>query len=130
MSNRILIVDDNPLNLKLAQLMVISEGFEADTAADAIEALERVAVRPPDVILMDLQMPGIDGLELTRRLKAEDRTSHIPVIALTAAAMRRDREEALAAGCEGFISKPLDTRKFGAELAPFLRDSEHRRAAA
>jgi CheY-like chemotaxis protein len=128
--NRILIVDDNPLNLKLAQLMVISEGFEADTAADAMEALERVAVRPPDVILMDLQMPGIDGLELTRRLKAEDRTRDIPVIALTAAAMSRDRQEARDAGCEGFISKPLDTRKFGADLAPFLRRAEERRAAA
>lgn len=130
MTSRILIVDDNKLNLKLARLIVVAEGFEADIATDATEALEIIAARTPDVILMDLQMPGVDGLELTRTLKAADGTRDIPVIALTAAAMQRDREMALAAGCDGFIAKPLDTRAFGAHLAPFLGDAGTRTAAA
>lgn len=120
MPNRVLIVDDNPLNLKLARLVVLAEGHEADIATNAEEALSLIEKRAPDVILMDLQIPGISGLELTMTLKGSDATRSIPVIALTAAAMRGDREDAFAAGCDGFIAKPLDTRAFGAELAPFL----------
>lgn len=130
MTGRILIVDDNALNLKLARLIVVAEGYEADVAAGAQEALDILATRTPDVILVDLQMPDIDGLELTRRLKAAPATREIPVIALTAAAMERDREHALAAGCVGFIAKPLDTRALGAQLAPFLNDARARTAAA
>lgn len=130
MTSRILIVDDNKLNLKLARLIVLAEGYEADIAADADEALDVIAARTPDVILMDLQMPGVDGLELTRRLKAARETRDIPVIALTAAAMERDRDQARAAGCDGFIAKPLDTRAFGAHLVPFLRGAGTRSAAA
>ena len=130
MTSRILIVDDNKLNLKLARLIVLAEGYEADIAAGAQEALDILATRTPDVILMDLQMPGVDGLELTRKLKAAPGTRDIPVIALTAAAMERDREQALAAGCDGFIATPLDTRAFGAHLAPFLCESGTRTAAA
>lgn len=130
MTSRILIVDDNQLNLKLARLIVVAEGYEADVATDAQEALEIIAARTPDLILMDLQMPGIDGLELTRTLKAAPGTRDIPVVALTAAAMQRDRDQAQAAGCDGFIAKPLDTRAFGAHLAPFLRDAGARTAAA
>lgn len=120
MRSRILIVDDNPMNLKLARLLVVAEGHEADVADGADQALDVLADRRPDLILMDLQMPGVDGLELTRRLKAQATTRDIPVLALTAAAMQHDRDAAVAAGCEGFIAKPLDTRAFAREIAPFL----------
>jgi CheY-like chemotaxis protein len=119
---RILIVDDNPMNLKLARLLVLSLGHVAEVADGAVSALHRLEDLIPDAILVDLQMPDIDGLELTRRLKGDPRTAHIPVVALTAAAMAGDRERALAAGCDGFIPKPLDTRRFGEDLAPFLSE--------
>lgn len=122
MAARILIVDDNPMNLKLARLLVLSLGHEAEVADGAVSALHRLEDLIPDAILVDLQMPDIDGLELTRRLKGDPRTAHIPVVALTAAAMAGDRERALAAGCDGFIPKPLDTRRFGDDLAPFLTE--------
>lgn len=120
MPARILIVDDNAMNLKLARLVVTAEGHEADVAAGADEALASLARRRPDLILMDLEMPVVDGVELTRRLKADPATAAIPVVALTAAAMHRDRERAAAAGCDGFLAKPLDTRGFAAALAPHL----------
>lgn len=120
MRSRILIVDDHPMNLKLARLLVVAEGHEADVADGADQALDVLADRRPDLILMDLQMPGVDGLELTRRLKAQATTRDIPVLALTAAAMQHDRDAAVAAGCEGFIAKPLDTRAFAEEIAPYL----------
>lgn len=120
MGARILIVDDNPMNLKLARLAVMTEGHQADTASGASEAFDRLAEHLPDLILMDLQMPEVDGIELTLRLKAEARTTHIPVVALTAAAMESDRERALDAGCEGVILKPLDTRGLAEELSGYL----------
>jgi CheY-like chemotaxis protein len=122
MPARILIVDDNPMNLKLARLLVLSLGHEADVADGAASALRRLEGTAPDAILVDLQMPDVDGLELTRRLKRDPRTAHIPVIALTAAAMAGDRERAFAAGCDGFIPKPLDTRRFGDAIAPYLSE--------
>jgi CheY-like chemotaxis protein len=120
MATKILIVDDNPMNLKLAQLLVSSEGYEALTADDAYDALSLLQDTRPDLILMDLQMPGMDGLELTRRLKADPETRDIPVIALTAAAMYQDERRAADAGCDGFMRKPLDTRTFAAALAGHL----------
>jgi CheY-like chemotaxis protein len=120
MPARILIVDDNPMNLKLARLVVTAEGHEADVAAGADEALTLLEEQRPDLILMDLEMPVVDGVELTRRLKADPATAAIPVIALTAAAMHRDRERATEAGCAGFVTKPLDTRGFAATLASYL----------
>lgn len=116
---RVLIVDDNPLNLKLAKLVVLSEGHDAVVAAGAGEALAALAAGPVDVILMDLQMPGVDGLTLTRMIKADPATARIPVVALTAAAMQQDRDRAREAGCDGFIAKPLDTRSLGAEIARY-----------
>ncbi len=120
MSARILIVDDNPMNLKLARLVVTAEGHEAEVATGASEAMALLGERRPDLILMDLEMPVVDGVELTRRLKADPLTAAIPVVALTAAAMHRDRERAAEAGCAGFVTKPLDTRAFAATIAPYL----------
>jgi CheY-like chemotaxis protein len=121
MTAHILIVDDNVTNLKLASDVLLSEGFVVETAQDAQEARAILEQRLPDLILMDVALPGMDGLTLTRRLKAEGRFRHIPVVALTASAMRGDEEKALAAGCAGYITKPIDTRAFGRQIVAFLR---------
>jgi len=118
---RILIIDDNATNLKLASDVLLSEGFAVETAHDAEEAQSLLRRRLPDLILMDVALPGMDGLTLTRWLKAEGRYRQIPVVALTASAMRGDEEKALAAGCAGYITKPIDTRAFGRLIGGFLR---------
>lgn len=114
---RILIVDDNPTNLKLVTFLVKAHGYDVDTAADAETALLSIGTTRPAVILMDLQLPGIDGLELTRRLKSDPATRTIPVIAVTAYAMKGDHEKALAAGCDDYVTKPIDTRALPAVIA-------------
>lgn len=119
----ILIVDDNATNLKLAQVLLSSTGYAVRTATDAEQALELLAGFQPNLILMDIQLPGMDGLALARRLKADPRTRAISIVALTAYAMKGDEEKALASGCSGYISKPIDTRRFGAQVAHYLRSS-------
>jgi CheY-like chemotaxis protein len=104
----ILIVDDNPSNIKLLSFLLESKGYEVRTAANADEALASIAARRPRLILMDIQLPGMDGLELTRRLKSERTTRQIVVVALTAYAMKGDEARVLAAGCDGYVSKPID----------------------
>jgi CheY-like chemotaxis protein len=116
----ILIVDDNPANLKLARVLLASEGFLVRTAADAQEALTVLGVFAPRMILMDVQLPDIDGLTLTRRLKADPATRDIIVLALTAYAMKGDEERALAAGCDGYVAKPIDTRDLPRLVAELL----------
>ena len=104
----VLIVDDAPANLKLARVALESADFEVHTANDGSEALALLPRIAPDLILMDLQMPGLDGYELTRRIKAQPERQHIRIVAVTAYAMKGDRERALEAGCDGYITKPLD----------------------
>jgi CheY-like chemotaxis protein len=116
----VLIVDDHPANLKLARLLLAGEGYEVQTAGDAEEALAVLQTFRPRLILMDIQMPGMDGLELTRRLKADPALQGIVVLALTAYAMKGDEERARAAGCDGYISKPIDTRSLPAVIAGYL----------
>ena len=106
----ILIVDDNPVNMKLVRILLTGEGYDARTASDAGEALEVLKEFSPRLILMDIQLPGMDGLELTRRLKADPVTRDIKILGLTAYAMKGDEEKILAAGCDGYVSKPIDTR--------------------
>lgn len=106
----ILIVDDNPVNMKLIRVLLAGEGYDVRTAADAGEALKVLNEFHPRLILMDIQLPGIDGLELTRRLKASRSTRDITILGLTAFAMKGDEERILAAGCDGYIPKPIDTR--------------------
>ncbi len=120
MKARILVVDDNPANSKLARVVLVAAGHDVVTAADAEEALAALAGPRPDLILMDLQLPGMDGLELTRRLKDDPATASIPVVALTAYAMRGDEERALAAGCTGYLTKPIDTRALPGVVARHL----------
>ncbi len=119
-ADSILIVDDNAANLKLARILLAAEGFEVRTASDADEARAVLRVFLPRLILMDVQLPGMDGLELTRRLKADPATRDILVIGLTAYAMKGDPERILAAGCDGYIAKPIDTRRLGDQLRDFL----------
>ena len=110
MGERVLIVDDNPTNLKLVAYLVKANGYEVETAGDAETALSAIRARPPRVVLMDLQLPGVDGLELTRQLKADPATKDIAIIAVTAYAMKGDREKAIEAGCDDYVTKPIDTR--------------------
>ena len=116
----ILIVDDNALNLKLARVVLATEGFDVRTASNAEEALQLLRTVTPRLILMDVQLPGIDGLELTRRLKADPATRAIRVVALTAYAMKGDDEKAFAAGCDGYITKPIDVERLLAVVSSFL----------
>jgi len=119
-SHLILVVDDNDAGLVLARAVLEAQGFRIDTAGSSIEVLERLGTRTPDLILMDVQLPGQDGLALTRQLKADPATSAIRIVALTAHAMAGDRELALEAGCIGYISKPVNTRTLGDQVRTFL----------
>jgi CheY-like chemotaxis protein len=116
----ILVVDDNPTNLKLITDVLGFEGHCILTAMDAKQAQAVVRDYPPDLILMDIGLPDMDGLTLTKILKTDQETRHILIAALTAFAMKGDREKAIAAGCDGFIIKPIDTRKFPGQVAELL----------
>ena len=120
MTDAVLIVDDNPVNLKLARVLLAGAGHEVRTAGDAEQALELLASWLPRLILMDIQLPGMDGLTLARRLKDDPRTRDIVIVALTAHAMKGDDEKALASGCAGYITKPLDTRTFAETVSRLL----------
>ena len=117
----ILVVDDNPTNLKLVSDVLEAEGYRVVRAADAETAEEIIAAEAPALILMDIALPGMDGLTLTRRLKADERTRSIVIVALTAFAMKGDEEKAREAGCDGYITKPIDTRRLPAAVAECLR---------
>ncbi|MBL8349364.1 MAG: response regulator [Burkholderiaceae bacterium] len=119
---RVLIVDDHPLNIELARFVLEADGLAVDVAADAGQALERIAARRPDVILMDVQLPGLDGLTLARRLKDDPATCTIPIAAFTAYAMKGDAARMLAAGCDGYLSKPIDVARFAAQVRALIRD--------
>ena len=116
----ILVVDDNAQNLKLTRLLLESEGYDVRIAEDAEQALDLLEGFRPRLILMDLQLPKMDGLSLTRLLKRDDERKHIVVIALTAYAMKGDREKALAAGCDGYVTKPIDADGLLATIAAHL----------
>ena len=113
---RVLIVDDNELNLAVAQTVLAADHFEVETACDAPQALGKVASFKPELILMDIQMPGMDGLELTGLLKADPGTRDICVVAFTAFAMRGDETKMRAAGCDGYLSKPINVKTFAAQV--------------
>src|SRR5271167_4510724 len=110
MPARILIVDDNAMNLKLVAYLVNAHGHEVTTAIDATSALASIATERPDLILMDIQLPGVDGLALTRQIKADPATRDIAIIAVTAYAMKGDEQKAREAGCDDYVTKPIDTR--------------------
>jgi CheY-like chemotaxis protein len=116
----ILIVEDNALNLELASDLLGAEGYAVRQARSGEEGLRLARAEPPSLILMDLRMPGMDGYATLVELKADPRTARIPIVALTAQAMNGDKEAVLAAGFDGYISKPIDTRTFSQTVAGLL----------
>ena len=129
MNHLIMIVDDNPSNLKLMEALLGTQGYEVTSAMDAEQALAKLETEKPQLILMDIQLPGMDGLELTRRLKREARYSDIKILALTAYAMKGDEERVLAAGCDGYVAKPIDTRALPSLIASHLKSATDPTAA-
>lgn len=117
----ILIIEDNPSNLKLVKTLLMIEGYDIQTATNAEEAIQVLDTFRPQLILMDLQLPGMDGLELTQKLKGDPRFQKIIIVALTAYAMTRDKEKALAAGCDGYMTKPIDVKTFSIEFSKYLK---------
>lgn len=109
MSNRILYIEDNFQNKRLVRKILTAKGFEVLEADDGLTGVEMAVNELPDLILMDISLPGIDGVEATQRIKAFDGTVDIPIIALTANAMRGDRERFIAAGCDDYLPKPIST---------------------
>jgi len=116
----VLVVDDTPVGLKLTRLLLAREGYDVRTAESAEEALTALDEFRPDLILTDVQLPGIDGLEMTRRIKANPRTRDIAIVALSARAMMGDEALARAAGCDGYITKPIDTNKLPSQIRNLL----------
>jgi two-component system, cell cycle response regulator DivK len=117
----VLVVDDSIDNLELTRILLENEGYEVRTAEDAGQALAVLETYLPILILMDIQLPEIDGLELTRRLRRDPAWQDVTIVALTAYAMRGDEEKARAAGCDGYITKPINTRAFGANVREYLK---------
>jgi CheY-like chemotaxis protein len=120
-SGLILVVDDNPINLKLAEEVLLSGGYTVVGAVDAEQARRLLTTLLPDLIMMDIALPGMDGLSLTRIIKSDVRLKHIPVVALTAYAMRGDDLKAAEAGCDGYITKPIDTRVLVEQVSAMIR---------
>jgi CheY-like chemotaxis protein len=108
---RVLIVEDNPQNLKLVNVILRGEGYDVVSAGDAIEAQHRIEEQVPDLILMDIGLPGMDGYALTRELRRRPETTAVPVVAVTSFAMKGDEEKAREAGCRAHIAKPIDRRE-------------------
>lgn len=119
-ARRILVVDDNPMNLEMVSFMLEAGGFMVRTARDAGAALDAIPVFRPDLILMDIQLPGVDGLALTQQLKGDPATSGIAIVAFTAYAMKGDEARMRAAGCDGYISKPINVATFVGQVSACL----------
>ena len=119
---KILIVDDNQDSRKLAGKKLKNVGYQMIEAADGEDALEKAVAENPDLILMDISIPKIDGYEVTRRLKSQVSFKNTPIIALTAHAMKGDKEKAMESGCEGYISKPIDIHELPNQIKSYLKD--------
>ncbi len=124
MTQMILVVDDNERNLKLLRDVLEYAGYDVRVARTAEDGITLAVNEPPDLVLMDLQLPGIDGVEALRRLRGSPRTAGIPVVAVTAQAMKQDRERALRAGFDGYVVKPITVRAFPAQVRRFLSGEE------
>lgn len=122
--HKILVVEDNLMNLELVVDLLEARGYEVIQALNGKEALEAANRELPDLILMDIQLPEMDGLEATRLLKSNEITKHINVVALTAHAMRGDEEKAINAGCSGYIAKPINTREFAKVVESYISGTD------
>ena len=123
----ILIVDDNPIDLKLVGELLEIKGFRTERVSDAEQAQRTLMRTLPDLILVDIALPGMDGLTFTRMLKADSRLAHVPVVALTAFAMRGDDQRAHASGCDAYLTKPVSPRRFSDQIVEILDAAEARR---
>lgn len=121
-SRKILVVDDNQDSRELVVKILKNRGYQMIEAVDGEEALEKAIAENPDLILMDISIPKLDGYEVTRRLKSQIKFKDTPIIALTAHAMKGDREKALEAGCEGYISKPIDIHELPDQIKSYLKE--------
>jgi CheY-like chemotaxis protein len=124
MTHVILVVEDNERNLKLLRDVLEYAGYDVRVARTAEDGITLAVKEPPDLVLMDLQLPGMDGMEALRRLRENPRTAGIPVVAVTAQAMKQDRERVLEAGFDGYVEKPISVRAFPDQVRSFLRDEE------
>lgn len=124
--NKILVIEDNLLNLELATDLLEANGFVVSSAPTAEEGLRLARALLPDLVLMDFSLPGMDGLSATKHLKADPATRHLTVVGLTANAMKGDEEIALNAGCDGYLTKPIDTRTFIAAVTKFIAAANSR----
>ena len=120
---RVLVVDDNDDNIRLIRFIVQKGGYGVIEARDGFEGVRLAVQEKPDLIIMDIQLPGIDGLEATRRIRASEVSGNIPIIALTSFAMPADKAKALAAGCNSYIPKPIEVNSFIAEIRKYLEDA-------
>ena len=120
MSKTILIVEDNELNMRLFTDLLQAHGYETIQSPDGSDAIDLAKNQKPDLIIMDIQLPGMSGIEITKLLKADDELAHIPVIAVTAFAMKGDEEKIREGGCEGYIAKPISVPTFLDTVAKFL----------
>jgi CheY-like chemotaxis protein len=127
MRGHILIVDDNPIDLKLVGELLEISGFKTERVSDAEQAQGVLSRLMPDLVVVDIALPGMDGLTLTRLLKADPRFAHVPVVALTAFAMTGDDQRAEVAGCDAYLTKPVNTRRFADQIAKILEAAEARR---
>jgi CheY-like chemotaxis protein len=120
MKGLVLIIDDHPVNLKLASEVLLAGDYRVVVAADAEQAQQLLTTLMPDLILMDIALPGMDGLSLTKIIKKDARLCHVPVVALTAYAMRGDEQKASDAGCDAYITKPIDTRRLVDQVSALI----------
>jgi CheY-like chemotaxis protein len=116
----ILVVEDNELNLELVEFLLEEQGYEVRAARDAAAARTELQRQVPDLVLMDMDLPGTSGLELTAEIRSDKRLADVPVVALTAHAMRGDRERFLAGGCDDYLAKPIDASLFGQQVRELL----------
>lgn len=121
MSSRVLYIEDNFENRMLVRRILMVENIEITEVDNAPDGIEIARNNPPDLILMDISMPGMDGKEATRQLRQLPELDHVPIIAVTANVMKGDKEDTLAAGCDGYIPKPIDVDRFPEQIAQFLQ---------
>jgi Response regulators consisting of a CheY-like receiver domain and a winged-helix DNA-binding domain len=120
MSAKVLVVEDNEMNMQLVEYLLEEGGFQILKATSGEDALQVANADVPDLILMDIHLPGMDGLTVVREMKSLEKTKRIPILALTAHAMRGDKDRFLEAGCDGYISKPIDVKTFVSSIAKYL----------
>lgn len=121
MANKILVIEDNDRNRRLVKILLSAKGYEVIEAKTGEEAINYLQNEKPDLILLDIQLPNMDGLTLTKNIKSQPELKDIPIIAVTAYAMKGDREKVLEAGCDAYVSKPIDTRTLPELVESFIK---------